>query len=78
MPKAILNMLSECSPEGFLLFYIDNNGDPQVKAEFPHRITELGLRAHATKILDNISVVEDDEMRQNILRGSQEEEEGEI
>ena len=81
-PKGLLNQISECSPEGYLLFYIDQNGEPQVRADFIQRITEVGLRSHAVKILNSITDVEESEMRENILRASgdreEEDEDGEL
>lgn len=78
-PKGLLNQISECSPSGFMLFYIDGNGEPQVRADFTHRITEVGLRSHVIKILNSITAVEESEMRENIVRGMDDvDEDGEL
>ena len=66
MPNALLNSLSECSPEGFIIFYIDNMGVPQVRASFNHQITEMGLRSYATKFLQGINSVEESGITENL------------
>ncbi len=66
-PTALLSSISECSPEGFLLFYIDNSGTPQVRAAFNHDITEIGLRSYATKFLNSINQVEQGEITNSLF-----------
>jgi hypothetical protein len=72
-PTALLHQISECAPEGFLLFFIDNTGAPQVRANFNHQITEMGLRSYATKFLEGINTIEDS----SITKTLKEEETGE-
>lgn len=74
-PKGVLNQISECSPEGYLLFYIDNYGKPQIKADFSHQITEMGLRSYATKILESINEVEGCGLTETFFRRMTDEEE---
>lgn len=68
MPKGILNQISEASPEGYLLFYIDNYGKIQIRADFLHEVTEVGLRARALKILQSIDEVEGTGITEGIYR----------
>lgn len=74
-PKGLLNQISECSPEGYLLFYIDNFGKPQIKADFLHEITEMGLRSYAIQILNGITEVESCGITEGIFRKLQEDSE---
>jgi len=64
-PKGVLNQISECSPNGFVLFYIDNEGNPQTCAEFDTKMAELCLRTHAEKILKGINEAEESEIAEN-------------
>jgi hypothetical protein len=67
-PKGVLNQVSECSPRGYILFYIDYKGSPQISADFNSHTEEIALRAHAGKILDSINQVEGCDMAENIFR----------
>jgi hypothetical protein len=58
-PDAILKMIEECSPYGFVLFYINSEGEPNARAAFAAEIFEMGLRSYATKFLNGINESED-------------------
>ena len=74
MPKALLDSISECAPEGFIMFYVDNTGTPQVRASFGYQITEMGLRSYASKFLDGINKLEESGIAETL---HQENEDGE-
>ncbi len=74
IPKATLNMLSEMSPAGFLLFTIDSMGNPRIHANFNSEISEIGLRGYALKILESINQVEGIGISENIIQKMQNEE----
>lgn len=59
LPKAMLSQIGECSPQGFILFYVDQNGLPDVKANFNIPAIEMGLRSFACKFLKGINMVEE-------------------
>jgi len=78
IPRATLNMLSEMSPAGFLLFTVDSMGNPRIHANFNSEISEIGLRSYALKILESINQVEGIGLSENIIQkmqGDEEEEE---
>lgn len=72
LPVQYLNQLSEMCPEGFVLFFIDDQGEPQVRAQFQHRITEMGLRAYATKFLQEINTIEEKGIAENLIQQDKE------
>lgn len=76
-PTALLHQISECAPSGFLLFFIDDQAEPQARAQFPHRITEMGLRAYATKFLQEINSLEEKSIAENLVQESDEEDNSE-
>ncbi len=67
-PKGLLNQIDECSPRGFILFYIDSKGSPQLNARFCSHVEEIALRSHAGKVLESINQVENCDMAENIFR----------
>lgn len=77
IPKATLNMLSEMSPAGFLLFTVDSIGNPRVHASFNSELSEIGLRSYAFKILESINQVEGMGLSDNIIQKMNEEENNE-
>lgn len=66
-PESLVKQISECSPTGFLLFYIDQNGSPNFKADFIDDISELGLRSYVTNFINSINQAEDIQSTQNLL-----------
>lgn len=68
IPEAILTMLDECSPQGFMFFYCDSHGSPQAKINLPYIITSMGLRSYASKTLDIINETELDAMAGDFIR----------
>ena len=72
MPEQLLESLSECAPEGCILFYVDNMGQPQVHAAFLQPITEMGLRAYATKFLQGINNAEEEQISKAIIEDAEE------
>ncbi len=72
IPEPLMNSLSECAPEGWLLFYIDSHGQPQTRAFFLHQITEMGLRSYATKFLKSINNLEENGMSETMRQENEE------
>lgn len=58
-PKSVISQIHECAPDGYILFYIDQNGKPDVKANFNIPAMEMGLRSWASKFLQGINAVEE-------------------
>lgn len=78
LPRAFVNNLSEFSPDGHLLFWVNQFGDIQVSANFDNQITEIGMRNFAMKLLQTIDSVESDELSERIageINNDEEEEE---
>ena len=71
-PQALLNQVSECSAGGFILFFIDTSGTPQVRADFDHPIAEMGLRSYATKFLKGINSVEESDIAETLHNDEEE------
>lgn len=67
-PHKLVDQISECSPEGFMLFTIDERGDVQVHSKFSADILEAGLRYKALKMLKTLDAVDDNEMTQIIMK----------
>lgn len=65
-PEAIVKMLSEITNGNFILFY-DNNGEPEIQAEFQTTLSEMGLRAYVTNFINSINKAEDIASTQNLL-----------
>jgi len=66
-PQALLKSIDECSPEAFMLFYIDAHGEPVVAANFKNSINELGLRSFVTNFIESINQAEEISSTQNLL-----------
>lgn len=59
IPEAILQMLSEVTGGNFILFHVDNQGEPGVIADFQNSITELGLRSFVTTFISSVNTSEE-------------------
>lgn len=75
IPKAIHNMLEECSPQGYILFSIDDIGRIRTKLHLPYQIAAEGLRSYALKILNGIDDLESDIIIEDIINQNPSEEE---
>lgn len=67
-PHGILNQISECSPEGFILFAVNERGEVEVYQKFSVDVIEAGVRNRAIQILNTMNTVEDSEMTSQMLR----------
>lgn len=74
MPRQLLNALSECSPGGYILFYLDENNTCCVTANFSEDVYERGVRSFATSFLEGVNNSESIIQTENML---QQEEGGE-
>lgn len=72
-PTALLHQISECSPSGFLLFFVDSFGAPQVRANFTHPIAEMGLRSFVTKFMNEVGKAEDASIAETLHQDNDEE-----
>lgn len=61
-PERLLDQISECTPEGFLLFTINEQGEVELFTKPTSDVVESGLRAKALKILNTLNSVEDMEL----------------
>lgn len=66
-PQALIKMISEATNGNFILFY-DNNGEPEVQAEFFSTLSEMGMRAFVTNFITSINKAEDISSTNNILQ----------
>jgi hypothetical protein len=66
-PQSLLKQISECSPDGYMLFYIDSQGEPTVAATFKNSINELGLRSFVTTFVGSINQAEGISSTQEML-----------
>lgn len=78
-PQQVLDAISECSPDGFLLFTIDEAGDVQMFKRDVTDIVEVGLRAKTLKILNALDLIEEGDVTNSIIsqRQGKPSEEGE-
>jgi len=67
-PEVVLNQISECTPEGFLLFTISEHGEVELFSRSGTDIVESGLRVKALKILGALSMMEDNEIASSIFQ----------
>ena len=67
IPQSLMTQISECSPFGFLLFYVKNDGSIDVKADFNSELSESGIRAWATSFLLSLNESEDIKKVQSML-----------
>lgn len=67
-PMQILDSISECSPDGFILFVINDEGEIELFSRSQVDVIESGLRTKALKILSGLSMLEDNEIASNIFR----------
>ena len=54
-PDKLCNQIGECSPAGFVLFFIDGNGDPDVRLSFSHGMAEGALRDFGARFFNSIT-----------------------
>ena len=76
-PEQLLNNISECSPEGYLLFIINERGEVEVFKSHSADVVESGLRVKAMKILASLSMIEDNDITSSILHQTFEKDEEE-
>lgn len=67
-PERVLNQISECSPLGFILFVIGEDGSVQFfTANSTPDIIDVGLRTSAAKVLASISKIESAEITNGLF-----------
>jgi hypothetical protein len=66
-PERLLDNVSECSPDGFLLFVINEQGEIELFTKPTVDVIEAGLRSKALKILNTLNMVEDTELTSQLL-----------
>ena len=66
-PQRVLDQVSECSPEGFLLFTVNENGEVELYTKTSADIIEAGLRSKALQVLKTMCTVEDTELTSQML-----------
>lgn len=54
-PEKLCNQLEECSPNGFCLFFIDDEGNPDVRLSFPHGMGEGAIRDFGARFFNSIN-----------------------
>jgi len=74
IPVQFFHQLSEMSPSGWLLFFIDSYGAPQVRANFSAPIAEMGLRSFVTKFMNEVGKAEDASIAETLHQENDEEE----
>lgn len=67
-PNGVLSQISECTPEGFILFTINEHGDVDMYQKFSVDVIEAGLRCRAMQLLKTMNSVEDGEITAEMLR----------
>lgn len=72
-PKQVLDSISECSPEGFLLFVINERGQIEMFTRPSRDVVESGLRSKALKILNGLCAIEEDDITSQIFRAQSRE-----
>ena len=73
-PDSVLHEINQCSAGGFLLFFLDQYGAPQVRASFDNPIIEMGLRSYATKFLKGVNSLEESGITENLTKENNDEE----
>jgi hypothetical protein len=66
-PSRVLDQISECSPEGFILFVVSEHGEVEMFSKPGAEVVEAGLRMKAIKYLQNITALEDNEIAQQLF-----------
>ncbi len=54
-PEALCNQINECSQFGFVLFYIDGNGNPDVRLNFLNGMAEGAIRDYGARFFNSIN-----------------------
>lgn len=65
IPESFFNQLGEFT-NGYLLFFINNEGSIQASASFGCEVDEIALRNRAMKLLESISAMEDLEIQEGV------------
>jgi hypothetical protein len=75
IPTWILDAISEHSPDGFVLFCINDDGDVELYKSAMKDVIEAGLREKALKILNTLNIVESNDMITQIIQQDQADDE---
>jgi hypothetical protein len=66
-PERLLDQISECSPNGFLLFTISEDGKVELFTKPTSSVVDAGLRANASKILTAFDMIEGSEITSSLF-----------
>jgi len=66
-PDLLLKQISECTRNGFLMFYFNQDGLPQVAAQYDTVDAGLAMNQHATNWCAALNMVNTQMMVQNII-----------
>lgn len=54
-PDALCKMIDEASPHGFVIFFIDGTGNPDVRLNFAHGMAEGAIRDYGARFFNSIT-----------------------
>jgi hypothetical protein len=66
-PPQILDTISESSPEAFILFVINDNGEVEMFGKSGSEVVDAGIRTKALEILGGLRAIDTNEIAQQLF-----------
>lgn len=75
LPESILKQLNEFSQGGYILFRVNDDGNPEVYVQFDNMINAVGLTRYAASWANSIDQLNENAVMEGLLGGGEEDDE---